>query len=512
MATDTMFPSIDHNQDASIFTQKPRWLLTCLVLLFLLATLIRLKDLRAPGVLVEREYTSAIFARSFFFEDNQEVEPWRETIADITSARQPILEPPLTEFLVSLIYRLLGKEDFLVARYLTSTFWLVGGIFMYLISQKLLPVDGALLATAYYLLVPMGILVSRSFQPDALMMMLFLISLYAILRYFDRPSMARLLLAAGLSGLTLLLRPLVIFALFGAFSALTLYEKRTWRAFFQRPFLVFSLVSLALPVAYYGYGIFIADFLRWKVASSFRPYLFFRIEFWREWLLVGINEISYTAFLAALLGFPLLRKGLAQALVVGLVIGYFFFGLAFTYHIHTHGYYHLQLIPIIALAAAPLAMAVINTLRASSGKFWWLPAGAALFIMLYFGYLQIRESLYKDTFESQAIAAEIGEIVNHSDRTVFVAYHYGLPLTYYGEISGTFWPKGITYWFYRQPEEKEQSVKERIMALGFTPEYYVITNFEEYRNLHRDLRDYLVQSCISLAQTDQYLIYHSCVQ
>ena len=40
--------------------------------------------------------------------------------------------------------------------------------------------------------------------------------------------------------------------------------------------------------------------------------------------------------------------------MAGLWGGYFLFGLVFTYHIHTHGYYSLQFVPIVALSLGPL--------------------------------------------------------------------------------------------------------------------------------------------------------------
>ena len=69
----------------------------------------------------------------------------------------------------------------------------------------------------YYLFVPMGIIISRSFQPDSLMMMLFLASLYLVIGYFETLSMKQLLLAAAVTSVTLLLRPLVLFSIFCAF-------------------------------------------------------------------------------------------------------------------------------------------------------------------------------------------------------------------------------------------------------------------------------------------------------
>ncbi len=492
------------------FENRSGWMLLALIVLFILAGLFRLKDKAAPGILVEREFTSAIIARDFYFERNPAIAPWRQAIADITSDRQPVLEPPLTEFLVSLAYRISGRENYLYSRYLTGGFWLIGGIFMFLVARRLLPAAGAVFATGFYLLAPAGILVSRSFQPDALMMMMFLASLYLVLRYFDAPGLTSAALAGLVAGVTLLLRPLVLFAILGAFTALALQRRWSWRALVEKPALIFYAISIAIPAAYYGYGILVADFMRWKVASSFRPDLFLRFEFWREWLLVGVNEMGLAAVLAAVLGFFLVRDTRARALLFGLALGYFVFGLAFTFHIHTHGYYHVQLIPAIGIGAAGLMTATVRIIHQSAPRMWWLPVGASLALMMVFAWQGVREHLYQEVFESPQVAEEIGEIVHHSPNTVFVAYHYGLALEYYGEFSGAFWPKSITSSFYRQSKEQEKSIQERITSLGFSPEYFVITNFPEYQRLHQDLNEFLVGACDERIEGDKYMIYTAC--
>lgn len=506
-------PDLCDNVDSlSIFHPKLRLVSVGLLALFLLAGLIRIKDRLAPGILVEREYTSAIFARTFYFEGNSSIEPWRKEIARITRERQPILEPPITEYLVSLMYRIAGREEIWFARLLTSTFWLAGGWFLFLAARRLVPLPAAIFAAGYYLFVPSGVLLSRSFQPDSLMMMMFMISFYLILRYFDTPSTRNLLLAAFISSVTLLIRPLVVFVLFSAFTGLLLYHRKSLKALIERPFILFSLVSLSLPFVYYGYGILFAGFMQWKIASSFRPYLYFRSAFWVDWFFLAVNAVGLPALIAVVLGFPFIRSKPVRVLLLSMFAGYIFFGLFFTFHIHTHDYYHIQLIPIAAFGAYPLVTLFFEQLSRVPGKLKWLAVGAGALLILLFSDLQVRDSLYKQVFEAPDVAREIGEVVNHSQNTVFVAYHYGLPLEYYGELSGTFWPKSITYWFYRMPEEEEKSVQQRLEELEFIPEYFIITNFDEYRRLHQDLDAYLAESCSVLVKTDRYHIFHLCNQ
>jgi len=84
-----------------------------------------------------------------------------------------------------------------------------------------------------------------------------------------------------------------------------------------------------------------------------------------------------------------------------------------------------------------------------------------------------------------------------------------LPLAYYGEFSGTWWPEGEAP-LYRPPDEKDLSVQDKLDLLGFQPEFFIITNFDRYYRRDQDLRSYLEENCSINAQTDQYLIYSSC--
>ncbi len=494
----------------SIFEQHPFWLKPCLVLIFLLAALIRFNEIRAPGHLLDREYTSAIFARAFYFMSNDFVDDWRRNIAVTTMNQQPVLEPPLVEYLVSLIYRVIGREEIYYARYLTGAFWLIGGIYMYLITKKLVSTDAALFATLYYLFVPMGVIISRSFQPDSLMMMLFLASLYLLVRYFESGEEKFLLEASVVTAITLLLRPLVLFSIFFAFLALSLQKKGSWRKIIDRSLIIFSSVSLLPAAIYYGYGIVFAGFMRWKVSTSFMPYLLTKRDFWLGWFQLGINVVGAAFLIAAIIGFFLLPNQTARSLIIGLAISYLIFGVVFTYHIHTHPYYHIQLFPVIAICAATCFASLVNTLRSSSLKFWPVPVILSVCIVLYFAYRAERDSLYQDRMEDPKLAWQIGEIIGHSPRTVFVSRYYGIPLEYYGEFGGAPWPVRIEDPFYRKPGEQERSVQERIDQLGFTPEYFVITYFDLYQRLHQDLQAYLESKCSERVEAKDYLIYSQC--
>src|SRR5688572_7917109 len=235
-----------------------------------------------------------------------------------------------------------------------------------------------------------------------LMMLLFLISLYSILRYYEKPKMSALLIAASITGLTLLYRPLVLFTLMGAYTSLAIYQRNSWKFIFERKFLLFVTISLLPFVIYYGYGIFIAGYLRWKLETSFRPHLYLHREYWEGWLLLATNGAGYLALSGALIGLPILRKGLPQALLMGLWVGYLVFGLVFTMHIHTHTYYQVQLIPIVALSLSSLMALIVSYLRQLSNNWiWWLPIIGALLLTAFFNVQDVRDNVGAQVFESE---------------------------------------------------------------------------------------------------------------
>ena len=486
------------------------WLKIGLLLMFLLATIIRLDEIKAPGHLLDREYTSALFARAYYFVGNEEVEAWQRDIAQIAKNQQPILEPPLLEYLVSLLYRVIDREELFFARYVTSAFWLIGGIFLFLIARRLLSTAEAAIATGYYLFVPMGVIISRSFQPDSLMMMLFLISLHCMVLYFEAPSTKYLIATGVLTGITLLLRPLVVFAVFFAFLAFSFHRHKNWKKLIAAPLVIFSGISLLPTVLYYGYGIVFAGFMRWKISTSFMPFLLVKKDFWLGWLDNVVNVAELTPLTLALLGFLLLRSSKVQYFVAGLAVAFVLFSMAFTYHIHTHPYYHIQLFPIVGICLAPITVSIVQSLKQAAEKYWRIPLIGALLLVLFVGYREVRGSLYQTRMEDPSAAWEIGELVQHSPHTVYVAYYYGVPLEYHGQFGGAPWPVATEDEFYRRKDERPLSVQERIQGIGFVPEYFVVTNFSLFNTKHQDLKEYLEHHCSQLAKTEQYLVYTSC--
>jgi hypothetical protein len=465
-----------------------------------------------PRIISERQFRSALISRAYYFESSNTIPEWRKLVASTSKQRAGILEPPIFEFLVSSIYRIIDGEHLWIARVLSSAFWLIGGVFLFKIAKRVTSADAALVAVTYYLFVPLGIITSLSFQPDPLMIMMFLISLHVILKHNDQASLSKLLFAACISGLTIFIRPLVLFTILGAFISLAIYREKTWKLIFDSQFFIFVILSLLPTILFYGNGIIFAGFLRWKVESSFIPSLLFYPGYWKGLLQTATGALGLTPLVAALLGIPILPKGLTRALVVGLGIGYIIYCMVFTYHIRFAGYYHLQLVPIVALSFGPFIVLIANHLRSICSKWYlYLPVSCAVLLVIFANINDIRnEIISQRKFESEKLAEEIGSIVYHSIRTIYLAPYYGLPLEYFGELSGSYWFRRISDRDRALRINRVRSVEERLNHLDFSPEYFIITDFRQFERHHSDLKKFLTENCSIIAKTDNYLIYGQC--
>lgn len=528
---------INENHELGIFQQRKTLLLSSILIVFIGALVIRVIYLNQSYMISERQYRSAIIARAFYFEASDSVPEWRASIAATSRERAGILEPPITEFLVSLAYRLVGGEHLWIARMLSSMFWLIGGFFLYKIVEMIVSADAAIFSVAYYLFIPLGIRASMTFLPDPLMIMMLLAGLFAMLWYFEQPSKSRLITASIISGIAILVKPFCLFAIVCAFLALAVYERITNRRIKVFDHFIFILICLSISALFYLYGIIITGSLASNFQAGFLPYLFLEWTYWRNWLVTAVGAVGFTPLIIALIGISLFRNGLSRALVIGLWIGYFLFGLAYTFPIGISGHYHLQLIVIVALSIGPVVVLIVNHISQHSKNWYWLlPLASAFILVAFFNVRELRRDLNTGQKpESEKIAGEIGSLVNNSDKTVYVATFYGMPLEYYGELSGTYWPNRIAdldwvkdnkdgdielagaswiqrtiSWVFRRVDERDLSIEERLAALDFVPEYFIVSDLEAYERRHADLKEYLVENCSSLSENDVYFVYGNC--
>lgn len=392
-----------------------------------------------------RQYRSAIIARACYYDYDGAVDvpgPARRAAA-AARAMQPAGEPPIMEWLVCAAYRVAGREWVAAGGALAAFSWILGAPALWALSRRVgSGPAAALVGLAVYLFLPYGITASRAFQPDALMTCCALWALLAILRWDERPSAARLLVAAAAAAVAALVKPMSVFLTTAAIGGLAVARHGWRRGVRHGPTLLLVALALAPAAIYYGgqtlFGTFMKD--QWRL--RFVPALLASPFFWAGWWTQIRRVLTVPGFAAGTAGTVFAPTGRARALLAALWIGYAAYAAAFTYHMPTHDYYHLPYVAVAALGAAACAGALERRLAASGRARWALPlALMAAGVIAAAGSAAAWPRLTAPDGAARAARyAEIGALVQHDTRVLFLDRDYGYPLMYHGHVSGDAWP------------------------------------------------------------------------
>jgi len=494
-----------------------------------------------------RQYYSFCIARHFYFEGTDSVPAWQRNIAAINKEALDDKEPPITEYLVSLIWRACGSENHWAPSALSSLFWLVGGVFVFLIAKKYTSAVAAAIATAFYLLCPFGIVMSRSFQPESLMTMMFGAGIYTIFNYYEKPSTKRLFITALVSGVAVLVKVNIVFPIWCAFVAGGFYKQGFRKTFFSKQQLLFILVGIMPGFIYYFYRTLTTEIMQMAVETIFVPQLLWDSFFWVGWLRQIGFVVGFVPIVAAVFGIFLVRAKTAKSILTGLVVGYLVYAMIFSYSTPTQDYYHIQVLPVAALALSPAIAFFVNQLtqKESRGR---LPA-VIIFLLLLAAFLVALVSIKKSVFRSEnkytkfylnslyksfglkpeflsqiggdaadfiAKAEEIGDAVNHSERTITLGLT--VPLWYYGQYAGYRWPFS-KHWPFpdhigsigtgaRWSEYRGLSAAELLKEhfSRFSPEYFVVGSLAEFEK-QEGLKEFFYGRFRVLAKGKKHLIF-----
>ncbi len=505
-------PENQHSTRTDLLPVSRGWRILVIGALFLAAFAARAYRIGNPPVDFQptRQYRSALITRSYYSRTLDSIPEWEKRVAASNGRRQPQREAPIMEYLALWGYRIAGGEYLWIPRTLTSLFWLIGGLFLYAVARRIASPDAALLATVFYLFLPFGVTATRTFLRDPLMVTLMLAGVYAIIRYADRRSLPRLLLAAVLSALSIFIKPISCPPIFGAYLALALLRTNFIKAVFNPHAILFGVISLLPTIAYTAYGTFVADFLRLPAQQSFLFHLLVKAFFWHAWLgKIGLT-VGYPAFVGALFGIVLFRDSFSRALTIGLWAGYFAFGLVFNYGVHTHTYYQLMLVPTVALSLAPLADVIVGWLRQAARLPFlriatWAILVVAVFLPLEPVLWQRADPAWKTKI---ALREEIGEVVGHSTKTIILDHHFGQILRYHGKMCGDWWPSRGYFGYLKLIGMPEIPTEERLdqMIEAESPEFFIIVGLENYEG-QPELSALLNKRYRKLHDTGEYIIF-----
>jgi hypothetical protein len=480
-----------------------------LVLIFGAALAIRLYDLTDLPLDFHptRQLVSVIKARGLYYQTKPDGIPaWKVQAAVRMAKLKADVEPVVFERLVAFTYRFTG-EQLWVPRVYSSLFWLIGGIFLFLLAREFVAFEGALVSTTYYLIFPYAIIASRSFQPDPLMVMLILAFWWLFARWIRSPLWINVLLAGLVGGLALFIKFSAAFFVIG--GALGLALGRFTLRDLLRSVQVWVLAGIgALPAAMYlVYGIFIRGDLASQFQGRFVPALLLSPYNYLQWATKA--DMAAGAFFIALglLGFFFIKDGRLRVFLYGLGASYLLYGLFFDYHIATHDYYQLPFIPIVGLALASPGEWFFAHLTETTVRRWMRAAVAVVLAYGLFSVLWgVRNQMKAVDYRPQAAMwAQIGAQFGEDARVIALTQDYGSRLQYWGWRTVATWPytgdvgyanmRGGTYTF-----------DDLFNKYASKMSYFLVTDFEEF-DRQPDLKERLANSYPVSSRGDGYLIY-----
>jgi hypothetical protein len=497
----------------SFFTSPISRVIT-LILLFALALTIRLYDLTDLPLDFHptRQLLSAIKARGLYYETQPDGIPtWKLETAIRQAKLKADVEPVIFERVVAFTYRF-TREQVWIARVYSSIFWLVGGIFLFLLIRDLVSFEGAVFSTVYYLFFPYSIIASRSFQPDPLMVM-FILAFWWMFSRWMNPSFAErearvgtALLAGLFGGLAILIKFSAAFFVIGAALGLGLSRFTLRELLRSRQVWLMALIGVLPALAYLIYGVFIGGYLGGQFSGRFIPALLLSPVNYLQWGTKADLAAGGMFIMLGLLGLFLVKDRQLRSFMIGLWIAYLAYSLFFNYHVATHDYYHLPLIPIVAVALSPLGDWFFARLTESSPRPWMQSAVYLILLLGLFSVLwNVRNQMKAVDYRPEAAMwAEVGEQLVDK-RVVALTQDYGSRLEYWGLMTVAAWPyvgdinyidaRGGAFFF-----------DELFNEYSSKRDYFLVTDFDEFER-QSELKDRLFNSYLIYVEGNGYLIF-----
>lgn len=410
-----------------------------LILLLALGAVLRLIDLTDPPLdfHATRQLRNSLVARAIYYDLSPGFSAAERDMADSFRRSVGLYEPPIIESLAAVTYLVTG-EGIAVPRVLQTLFWILAGLALFDLARRLGSVPSAMLTLAYYLILPFSVQASRSFQPDPLMTAAFVAGLYFLYRWSEMQSWKWSILAGLLFGLAALVKIVIAFLIGGAAIALvwSLRGSRPWKS--PQTWVMASLMILP-AFAYYVIGTpgrSSEYFFAWTVTLV---RLVLSPDFYAGWLAFLGGLFGLTVLLLGVVG-SLLAPARARAMLIGVWAGYLLYGLTLPFQMFTHSYYHVQLIPIVALGLGVAAGPILERV-AGQGRVWRL--GVAMAVLAAIGYQGwVARSLLvaEDHRHEPGFWKRVGQAIPADADVIGLTQDYGYRLMYWGWRKIALWP------------------------------------------------------------------------
>jgi 4-amino-4-deoxy-L-arabinose transferase-like glycosyltransferase len=453
-----------------------------------------------------RQLFSAIKARGMYYQATPGVPAWQRDMAVQMWKTKVTIEPEILPRLAAFLYHFTG-EQLWVPRMLSACFWLIGGIFLFLLARDMVATDGAVLSLAIYLFTPYGITASRSFQPDPMMVMSILAFWWLVRCWAKGPAWKWAILAGLAGGFAIFVKLVAAFFVIGGGLG-ALFGRFRFRDLLRNTQLWTMAILGILPGAIWTlYGLFIANFLKNEFAGNFIPSLLVSPAFYLQWQTNTAVVVGSVGIALGLLGLFFIGDRSTASFMIGIWSAYLVFGFYFNYHISTHDYYSLPLIPIVALSLVPFGGWCFKRLADASQRPWMR---AAVYLILLYGagasLWVVRNGMKSvDYRPTQAYWVGISRTLGQQASIIALTDDYGSGLEYWGWQNAAAWPPSDQL-NYRDVRGGKYDLDTMFAERTKGKDFFLVSDLVDFER-QPDLKRRLYENYPVFSEGDGYVIF-----
>ncbi|MBL0346969.1 glycosyltransferase family 39 protein [Candidatus Villigracilis affinis] len=482
-------------------SRPANWFVAFIILLTL-GGLLRLIDLTDPPLDFQpsRQLRNSLVARDIYYSLLPTANTEQKELASSFARSVGQYEPPVIESIVAVTFLATGGENFIAARIWESLFWLAAGVALFDLMRRAVSPWAAVVAIAFYFVLPFSVQASRSFQPDPLMTAAFVAGIYFLYRWSEEQTWKWAILAGVFFGFATFVKIVIAFFVGAAAIAMVLF---TLKKDFWKSKQVWAMAAIMVVPAFLFYillnqGRSTEYFFAWTVTLI---KLITSADFYSKWLafvgsIFGLTMI-FLSLAGALIATPRLRW-----LLISLWVGYVLYGLTLPFQMYTHSYYHIQLIPIIALGLASALNPLIESVagQSSVGR-----VGFIALVIAVIGYQSwvARSVLIAEDFRHEpAFWKQVGDAIPANTDVIALTQDYGYRLMLFGWRKVSLWPlsTGLS-----EARGGEQDAAGDFADLTEGKEYFLVTASGQLEK-QPDLKKILAQYPIA-AEGDGYVLF-----
>jgi len=488
------------------FLQNKFLNVAAVLLIFIAGLLVRFYDLSDLPLDFNptRQLHSAVIARGMYYTHLDNISPEIRDLAVSMWKEQGMIEPQIIERLSATVYSMLNQEALWVPRVLSIIFWLIGAFALYRLVCLLLGHAAAVLAFFFFCLLPFSAIASRAFMPDPLMVSTIVISYLTLVNWDLDRSWKNTIIAGLAAGFAIFIKSTAVFFILFPFSAFLLSQQNFLTLLKDKKIWILGLLAVLPYISFHFYGYYVTGLLASQFNLRFFPEKWIDPIFYLQWKSMVDSTIGFHWLLIALAGTFLISNKTYRWFVLFGWVGYFIYGMTFSYHIITHDYYQLPLIPLVAIGLSTVGSHLISHLH--SKKVSYPIMAVIMLLVLITTAWDIRVQLKRDDYRHEAgIWQALGHELGPQAKVVGLTHDYGFRLYYWGWVKSTHWMSSGDF-NYRQLAGMTFNTEELFKEVIEDKDYFVVTLFGELES-QPELKSLLTNNYQVYKDGGDYLIF-----